>query len=75
MTRLPPRRLLALALASATATAAPAVLAQAASPFATPAPAVDATPLHGWLYNKSTGTVKANVPTEADQTGKAYSDY
>ena len=45
MTRLPPRRLLALALASATATAAPAVLAQAASPFATPAPAVDATPL------------------------------
>lgn len=36
---------------------------------------VDATPAHGWLYNKTTGTFKANVPTLADQGGKAYSDY
>ncbi|TAK39506.1 MAG: outer membrane protein assembly factor BamA [Lysobacteraceae bacterium] len=43
MTRLPPRRLLALALATATATAAPAALAQTASPFAAPA-AVPAAP-------------------------------
>src|SRR5690606_34783467 len=37
MTRLPPRRLLALALASAATAAAPTVFAQAANPFAMPA--------------------------------------
>ena len=45
MTRLPPRRLLALALASAATAAAPTVFAQAANPFAmpaSPAPAVAA---------------------------------
>jgi len=36
---------------------------------------VDASPATGWLYNKSTGTIKANVPTEVDQSGKLYSDY
>jgi general secretion pathway protein G len=36
---------------------------------------VEATPTAGWLYNKSSGTIKANVPTETDQNGKAYADY
>ena len=36
---------------------------------------VEATPTGGWLYNESTGTIKANVPTEADQGGKLYADY
>ena len=36
---------------------------------------VEATPTAGWLYNKSSGTIKANVPTEADQNGKLYADY
>ena len=36
---------------------------------------VETTPTAGWLYNKSSGTIKANVPTEVDQGGKLYSDY
>ena len=36
---------------------------------------VEASPTAGWLYNKSTGTIKANVPTETDQNSKAYADY
>jgi prepilin-type N-terminal cleavage/methylation domain-containing protein len=36
---------------------------------------VEATPSAGWLYNKTNGTVKANVPTEVDQNNKLYSDY
>ena len=37
--------------------------------------AVEATPTTGWVYNKSTGVIKANVPTEVDQNSKPYSDY
>jgi prepilin-type N-terminal cleavage/methylation domain-containing protein len=37
------------------------------------------TPSIGWLYDQTTGTVKANTfdtsPTEADATGKLYSSY
>jgi prepilin-type N-terminal cleavage/methylation domain-containing protein len=35
----------------------------------------EATPTTGWVYNKSTGGIRANVPTDADASGKAYSDY
>ena len=35
----------------------------------------DTTPATGWLYNKSTGSIKANVPSDTDASGKAYSDY
>jgi prepilin-type N-terminal cleavage/methylation domain-containing protein len=35
----------------------------------------DTTPATGWIYNKSTGAIHANVPTDADQSGKLYSDY
>src|SRR5690606_33594240 len=81
MTRLPPRRLLALALASATATAAPAVLAQAASPFALPtpeslaappAPAADAFTVADiridGLQRISAGTVFTYLPIERGDT-------
>ncbi|MDQ2702753.1 MAG: outer membrane protein assembly factor BamA, partial [Pseudomonadota bacterium] len=44
MTRLPPRRLLALALATAATAAAPTVYAQAANPFAMPAAAAPVAP-------------------------------
>ena len=44
MTRLPPRRLLALALATAATAAAPSVFAQAANPFAMPAATAPAAP-------------------------------
>ncbi|HET7656072.1 MAG TPA: outer membrane protein assembly factor BamA [Luteimonas sp.] len=81
MTRLPPRRLLALALASATATAAPAVLAQAASPFALPTPeslaAPPAPPADAFtvadiridgLQRISAGTVFTYLPIERGDT-------
>jgi prepilin-type N-terminal cleavage/methylation domain-containing protein len=29
----------------------------------------------GWLYNADTGDLRANTTTEADDTGKLYSDY
>lgn len=35
----------------------------------------DTTPATGWLYNKSTGSIRANVPTDTDQSGRLYSDY
>jgi prepilin-type N-terminal cleavage/methylation domain-containing protein len=35
----------------------------------------DASPATGWIYNKSTGSIRANVPTDADQSGRLYSDY
>lgn len=35
----------------------------------------DTTPATGWIYNKSTGGIRANVPTDTDVSGKAYSDY
>ena len=35
---------------------------------------VELVPTAGWLYNKQTGTIKANT-SETDQNGKAYSDY
>jgi general secretion pathway protein G len=36
---------------------------------------VETTPTTGWVYNKTTGSIRANVPTETDVAGKAYSDY
>jgi hypothetical protein len=37
---------------------------------------VEATPTCGWLYNESTGGIKANVATtELDQNNKPYVDY
>jgi prepilin-type N-terminal cleavage/methylation domain-containing protein len=35
----------------------------------------DTTPATGWIYNTSTGAIHANVPTDTDASGKAYSDY
>jgi prepilin-type N-terminal cleavage/methylation domain-containing protein len=35
----------------------------------------ETTPTAGWIYNKDTGGIHANVPTEVDQNNKAYSDY
>ncbi|MFQ6036851.1 MAG: prepilin-type N-terminal cleavage/methylation domain-containing protein [Sedimentisphaerales bacterium] len=29
----------------------------------------------GWIYDDATGSIRANTTTEADDTGKLYSDY
>jgi prepilin-type N-terminal cleavage/methylation domain-containing protein len=34
-----------------------------------------ADPNTGWVYTQSSGVIKANTTTEADDTGKLYSDY
>jgi prepilin-type N-terminal cleavage/methylation domain-containing protein len=37
---------------------------------------VETTPTAGWLYNKTTGSIKANVPdSDTDQTAKLYNTY
>ena len=41
---------------------------------ATTTDTVELVPTGGWLYNESTGTIKANT-SESDQNGKAYSNY
>jgi prepilin-type N-terminal cleavage/methylation domain-containing protein len=36
---------------------------------------IETTPTGAWLYDKASGTIKANVPTDVDQNNKLYSDY
>ena len=36
---------------------------------------IETTPTGTWLYDKASGTVKADVPTDVDQNNKLYSDY